>query len=96
MKIELSDAQVSKIAEAVADIVMLRMGTPNKKNDESSMTIKDVAEYIKRSVISVRRLIRQDKSFPVPRGKGKFIFDRKEIEIWWEKQKKKAEKIFRP
>ena len=42
MKIELSDAQVSKIAEAVADIVMLLMGTPNKKNDESSMTIKDV------------------------------------------------------
>lgn len=95
MKIELSDAQVSQIAKAVADIVMLRINT-SKKNAAASMTIKDVAEYIRRSVISVRRLIRKDKSFPVPRGKGKFIFDRKEIEIWWEKEKKKAEKIFRP
>jgi predicted DNA-binding transcriptional regulator AlpA len=92
MQIELTDEDIVKIAEAVAQ----RIKPPVQKAADGAMNIKEVAQYIGKSVVSVRRLIRKDRTFPLPRGEGKFSFDRKEVEIWWKNQKNKAEKIFRP
>ncbi|MDR1196546.1 MAG: hypothetical protein LBL00_08760 [Endomicrobium sp.] len=103
MEIELSQEQIKQIAQSVADIVAERIGAQTAKDkaglsgeNDNSMNIKEVAQYISMAVITVRRKIRADKSFPLPRDKRKFVFDRKEVERWWEEQKRKMEKIFRP
>jgi Predicted transcriptional regulator len=94
MQIELTTDQLN----ILADLIAAKIGKDETTKSESEiMTIPEVADYLKKSIVSVRRYIRK-LDFPTPRKiGGEFRFSRKEVVSWFESKKKRdAEKIFRP
>jgi excisionase family DNA binding protein len=93
MKVELTDIQLNEIASRVATIVIKGLSWQKPK---SKMSIREVAEHINTSIITIRRLIRR-RDFPPPMKIGRdFRFDREEIEAWLERKAEEGNKIYRP
>jgi len=94
MQIELTKEQLDTLSDLIASKMNTNEHNIIDKNEV--MTIKEVATYLQKSIISVRRYIRMP-DFPVARKVGKeFRFSRKEVEEWFlNKKKKEAEKDYK-
>ena len=97
MQIELSSDQLNILADLVANKIVSISAPAKPQPKKETMTIREAAYYLQKSIISVRRYIRRP-GFPVARKVGGgFLFSSKEIVAWFENEKKKeAQKIFRP
>jgi excisionase family DNA binding protein len=93
MKVELTDIQLNEIASRVATIVIKGL---SRQKPSAKMSIREVAEYINMSIVTIRRLIRRP-DFPAPMKIGRdFRFDREEIEAWLERKAEEGNEIYRP
>ncbi|MCA6073011.1 MAG: helix-turn-helix domain-containing protein [Endomicrobium sp.] len=97
MEIEFTDSQlnkvVEKISEKVADIVIAKLA---KQRYNEAMTIKEVASYLNKCEMPVRRYIRKTDFPNAWKVGGEFRFDRKEVESWWARKAKESNAIYRP